>query len=583
VNGNNLKPKTIAMRKQIFISLCLMLAATLGFSNITVSGILVDEFDEGVANHRVELTFFANNNQLQSFTLSTDPKGKFSQIAPRGFEIGGVVLFRYADCQNEMREVRRIIKPTLPPMPRLFRLAWCDEDPNRDSCAVKVVRRPSNSSDLILIAIPRGQAPFQFEWSNGDTTRQTTLSPGSSFCVTVTDATSCSAEFCSGGRDSCRVTINRRPLNVTDSLIQLTARYFPRNSAGTISYVWSTGDSTQSIATPLSEGEYCVTATGSNGCTASTCVTLPDRDTACLKAKISVERTPSGQAAILTVRHNPNLNLRYRWNTGETAQRIRVNESGIYIVRIFNPKDSCLVVKRVQVKLRECNVRIAVKRTAIGYRLVAIVPGAANQSLRFRWSTEETGRSIFVRNPNQRYCVSAIIGDCRVRDCIVPRWIRNRNVITIRRVRPAEYGSIALKAEGPKNYEYVWEDGTMGEWFYPDGAGAYTVLATSPEGEELQTTYRLLFSDLNSSAENEKSFVIYPNPAQHEIRIDASTEKAEIGQVRVYDLQGRMHKEVINYSLDSQDPIHISDLPAGMYTAQIQSETTLTKLKFVVH
>lgn len=570
------------MRKQILLTFCLMLAATLGISNITISGILVDEFDEGVANHPVELTFISNNNALQSITVTTDRQGRFKQAAPRGFEIGGVVLFRYADCQNEMREVRRVINPTLPPL-RIFRLAYCDDDPNRDSCAVKVLRRPSNSGDLKLIAIPRGQAPFQFEWSNGDTTRHTNLPPNSSFCVTITDATGCSAEFCSDDRDSCRVTITRRPLNATDSLIQLTARYFPRNSAGTISYVWNTGDSTQSIAAPLSGGKYCVTATGSNGCTASTCVTLPDRDTACLKAKISVKRTPLGQAAILTVRHNPNLNLRYRWSTGETTQRIRVNESGIYVVRIFNPEDSCLVVKRVYVKLRECTVKIVVKRTAIGYRLIAIVPGAANQNVRFRWNNGEVGRSIVVRNPNKKYCVTAIIGDCRARECVVPSRIRNRNVVTIRRVQSAEYGNIALKAEGPKNYEYIWEDGTTGEFYYPDRAGTYTVLATSPEGEELQTTYRLASSDLNSRAENEKSFAIYPNPAQHEIRIDAFSEKIEVGQVRIYDLQGRMHKEVINYSLDSQDPIHISDLPAGMYTAQIQSETTLTELKFVVH
>src|SRR5262249_13993584 len=113
-----------------------------------------------------------------------------------------------------------------------------------------------------------------YAWSNGATTQSITVSAGGSYRVTVTGANGCSATS-----PDTVVTINTpAPATITaggptpfcaGGSVTLTA-----NSGA--SYAWSNGATTQSITVNAS-GNYSVTVTDANGCSAtssSTAVTV---------------------------------------------------------------------------------------------------------------------------------------------------------------------------------------------------------------------------------------------------------------------------------------------------------------------
>lgn len=97
------------------------------------------------------------------------------------------------------------------------------------------------------------------------------------------------------------------------------------------SYLWNTGDTTQSISVTVS-GSYTVTTTASLGCSASstpTVVTIINLQ--------AVTITPSGptsfclgDSVILDAGIEPN----YYWNDGSTTETINVNTGGTYIVTV---------------------------------------------------------------------------------------------------------------------------------------------------------------------------------------------------------------------------------------------------------
>jgi large repetitive protein len=162
-----------------------------------------------------------------------------------------------------------------------------------------------------------------YVWSNGATTASTNVTPlvTTTYTVTATGTNGCTAS------DQVVVSVNNTPpvvvvspnpavLNCLSSTITLTA-------SGGVSYSWSNGATTPSI-TVSSIGLYSVTATGANGCTATTSVSVSeDID----PPVVDITATLDCQEATLTVSGGSS----YAWSTGATTSTITVG-AGSYTV-----------------------------------------------------------------------------------------------------------------------------------------------------------------------------------------------------------------------------------------------------------
>ncbi|MBL0295569.1 MAG: hypothetical protein IPQ04_15290, partial [Saprospiraceae bacterium] len=109
-------------------------------------------------------------------------------------------------------------------------------------------------------------------WTGGITGATRTVNAPGTYCVTVTGTNGCTSSSCitifqNGTIPTAGITASpSTTLTCSVPSIMLTA-----TGGGT--YIW-TGGITGATRTVNAPGTYCVTVTGTNGCTSSTCITI---------------------------------------------------------------------------------------------------------------------------------------------------------------------------------------------------------------------------------------------------------------------------------------------------------------------
>jgi len=178
-----------------------------------------------------------------------------------------------------------------------------------------------------------GTGTITYLWTNNETTQTINgLAPGE-YTVTATDENGCTAE----ATTTVALAPNTLTANATSTDSDCTAGNGTANATtaggtGTITYLWTNNETTQTI-TNLAPGEYTVTATDENGCTAesTTTVTLAPNtltvnatstNSDCTADNGTANATASGGTGIIT----------YLWTNNETTQTITNLAPGEYTV-----------------------------------------------------------------------------------------------------------------------------------------------------------------------------------------------------------------------------------------------------------
>jgi uncharacterized repeat protein (TIGR01451 family) len=164
-------------------------------------------------------------------------------------------------------------------------------------------------------------------WSDNSTTQGINVSSSGNYSVTVTNAAGCSASS-----STVAVTVNPLP---TASITPGGPTTFCHGDSVTLSsnaansYLWSNSLSTQSV-TSVSSGNYIVTVTDANNCTASSLTV-----SVIVNPLPNVVITPNGPTVFCqgdTVVLTSSSGNSYLWSDNSTSQSINVNSSGNYAV-----------------------------------------------------------------------------------------------------------------------------------------------------------------------------------------------------------------------------------------------------------
>lgn len=115
-----------------------------------------------------------------------------------------------------------------------------------------------------------GQAPYSYQWSNGQTTQSATGLTAGTYILTVTDQNGCtaSAQAQVGQPQAITTTVSSAPATCFGSANGQTSVSATGGTAP-YSYKWSQGSTTQTIS-GLAAGVYTVTVTDANNCVATT-------------------------------------------------------------------------------------------------------------------------------------------------------------------------------------------------------------------------------------------------------------------------------------------------------------------------
>ncbi len=125
------------------------------------------------------------------------------------------------------------------------------------------------SNGSIDLSVHGPYPPYTYIWSNGETTEDLVDLLAGTYTVTVTGNNSCTTTL------AVNVNNTNPPINL-NGVIGANTFCFPQNGsinlnvtpAGTYTYDWSTGDTTEDLAN-LSLGSYIVTVNGAGSCTAT--------------------------------------------------------------------------------------------------------------------------------------------------------------------------------------------------------------------------------------------------------------------------------------------------------------------------
>ena len=358
-----------------------------------------------------------------------------------------------------------------------------------DSCEVTIYQDTSSTSgEYVFYADSWGTPPYTYAWSTGDSTPYLTVFDTiTQYCVTVTDALGCQAFDCATAIDyqipSCGVNV------VTNSgNDRITA--WPYGS-WPYTFVWSTGDSTQTI-TPSAAGTYCVTVTDGAGCVALGCVLYQPLLDCSVTLYDTLFYWPSDSVLLYPYLTGQGP-FTYNWSTGSTDSEIFVTQEGEYCLTITSSTgceaSDCFYY--VPDTNNYCSGYIYEDPFAQGPLpvLTAVMWGVPPYS--YLWSTGETGVSIFADTQGV-YCVDMTdaVG-CVVSSCYYFGGTIDSCGVYIYADTSYGYDSLFLYAEanGAGPFTYNWSTGSTAGAIPVYTSGTYCVTITAVNGCEASACY----------------------------------------------------------------------------------------------
>jgi gliding motility-associated-like protein len=262
-------------------------------------------------------------------------------------------------------------------------------------------------SSVTLVAT----AGTNYLWNNGQFTQSITVDTAGTYFATITNAAGCTANS-----NAITVTVNASPVAVVTANGPTTfcqGNNVLLTATGGSNYVWSTGETTQSISVSTSENIH-VDVTNASGCTsaaANTIVTVLPVTVATI--------TANGPTAIclgsnVTLSATAGTGLTYLWSNGVTTtstQNITVNNAGVYTVTVTNASGcSSTATQTVTVNANPA-VTVAANGPTLfcqGGSVTLTATGAAS----YLWNTGDFTSSITVNAAGSYFVVGTSAAGC---------------------------------------------------------------------------------------------------------------------------------------------------------------------------
>ncbi len=138
-------------------------------------------------------------------------------------------------------------------------------------------------------------------------------------------------------------------------------------------------------------------------------------------------------------------------------------------------------------------------------------------------------------------------------------------------------GNVKLKVNSGYA-SYLWDDGSVGDVLNVSSNGIYTVTVTDEFGCEGVTFFNVFTVGIEDAIAGQLS--MYPNPANDRITIEWPAEWVGTSTATVYDLQGRALMTIP--ASEQMQSIDLGSISAGHYVVQIQTPDGLGKASLVI-
>jgi hypothetical protein len=306
-------------------------------------------------------------------------------------------------------------------------------------------------------------------WSTGETTPSITVTAAGTYTVIGSNGSGCADTA------SVNVTVNPKPRVYIEADLSIcqgdSAVLF---AGGAVTYLWSTGDTTQEI-TVHAAGTYTVIGFNAAGCadTASETITVNPKPQVSINGPLSL---CAGSSSTLTATGA----ISYIWNTGATTASITVTAAGTYTV-IGTNASGCTDTAIV-------NVILNTKPTVAITGPLTFCPGGsttltATGAASYVWSNGAHTASITISTPGQYTVTGTAVNGCTATASATVTTSNSPVTVTITPSGPLSFcegGSVTLTASGAVTY--LWNTGATTPSITVTTTGTYTVTGTNASG-----------------------------------------------------------------------------------------------------
>ncbi len=316
-------------------------------------------------------------------------------------------------------------------------------------------------------------------WSTGATTQSIWVSASGSYSVTVTDALGCSAS-------SAPVNVSILPLP-TPTVFPFGPQQICAGSTVTLtsttaaSYLWSTGETTQSIVVGTA-GVYTLNVEDLNGCTSASVdipVTVNPLPTPVIVANGPAEFCDGGSVVLSTSQPY----VSYVWSTGTVTSNVLVNSSGIYTVTVTDAngcQGTSAPITITEYPFIPATITTSGAPTICDSDSVQLT---ASAGVSYLWSTGATDQSIWVASAGVYDVLVTDINGCTVQSAPINVTILNGPTPTVFPFGPqaiCDGSSVTLTATNSASY--LWSTGETTQSIVVTQGGLYSITVTDANG-----------------------------------------------------------------------------------------------------
>lgn len=360
------------------------------------------------------------------------------------------------------------------------------------------VRCFGGNSGIATATANGGTSPYSYSWSNGATTSSITSLTAANYTATATDANGCTT--------SVPVTISQpaAPLSVTGTTTNISCFNVPNGTininvtggTSSYSYQWSNGASGTSVSN-LSSGNYSVTVTDQQGCTATGSYTLTQplamlASTTTSTAVACYGNSTGSASATTSGGTSP---YTYQWNTGGTNASISNVSSGIYTVTITDAK-GCTVIANTTINQPTASLSLTTSSTNVACfgnssGNAMVTPSGGTAPYTYNWNNSYFTQGISNLAAATYNVIVTDANGCTSNGSVnisqPPSTLNATATSNDINCTGNSIGSIDLSpAGGTSPYSYSWSNGASQQDITNLSANTYTVIVTDANGCSFQ-------------------------------------------------------------------------------------------------